>query len=187
MYQDQTPNLNLALWIPILIILLSSCQNSVATYIDYFNENQVSLTQRHSSLKWDYELKFYSPEYMAIQEFYQKGEPVDDLNSLVNEYSGVEYYKLILHSKSRIKKEEILSLFPFKFQNQIGLLIAQDTVSPLMYHYEASLAGQNLHTFLLAFEPNRFDRKVVIKDLENKSVELVIYQSEISKIPKLNL
>ena len=74
------------------------------------------------------------------------------------------------------------------FFDKTGTLTEDQLTISELYHFESDLSGQNIYTFLLAFQPlSQIDRNFIILNVEGENVNLGIAQSEINKIPKLTL
>ena len=157
-------------------------------YLESFQSKNIVLNAKQETEDWLVGLSYYTPEFMALNE--NKNNQSLEFDKILQEYSGVEYYKLKLQHRQRDNKlsKDLLDSFPFKFNDRISLVTKQDTLKSELYHYESDLSGQNIYTFLLAFQPIlKQDRNIFIKDFEGKDINLKIAQSEINKIPKLKL
>jgi len=163
----------------VLIITISSCHSlsDSELYLESFQSINIDLNDSQETQKWSISLNYYTPEFMTLNEL--KNDQSIEFKKTLEEYSGV----ILRHKPS----QDFVNSFPFKFNESVGLISPHDTLKSELYHFESDLSGQNIYTFLLAFQPmSQIDRNLVIRNLDGMDVNLSIAQSEINKIPKLS-
>ena len=151
----------------------------------------------------------YKPlDFVIANEFRSNQIKQDDYDSRKEELKGLQYYNLQVsvpnHPKLNItnyrvanaeEQQQRLYYLSFYMKNDIRLIQGQDTLAPVLYHFERSYDMAGHRTFVLAFIENQsedktpIDRTLVIDSpiMGTGPIKLKIKEEDLKNIPTLKL
>lgn len=176
-----------------LIVLLSGCnglrnkQANPADYLAYISNPRNGLIQKKHIDNIMYEVRYISPEAMALAELRDINPQKQKLEKTIEEYGQMAYFRVNIsaeegHLFNTLRTmgenpDELESYLNFDAEHDFTLRTATDTVKSGLYHFNRSYGLSNSWQLMLAFDIPNCDRQ---RDL------IVSYTDHISNSGQLN-
>lgn len=176
-------------------------------YVNWINDQEInSLTKKKKISEINYQLKHLPVAYMVSNELRKEQVSKDELDSLIPQYDGMEYYELKISvddfndetAKYGVydlaEYQERISYMSFGMQDDLSLKVNDKVVPCQLFHFERTYGVAPYATFLFAFSKEEIgdevkDRTVVLNDnLFNKGLVKFYWQAaEIENVPKIQV
>lgn len=192
----------------VTVLLLIACEAtelSPLQYLKWLNKKDNGLVFKSEGQRFRYSLKYRPTEEMVLREIDETyNRPTFD--SLQQEFNGAEYYLLKLESldkspdatKAGLTAEneyyERLNYLNFNFQNDIAIVVNNDTSMCSLYHFERNYGTAPYLNIMLAFPAVDtaflFDREILIYsriEPEPQIIRFDVPKKNIQNIPKLKI
>ena len=188
----------------VFFLLLGSCHTdalSINQYINWLKDNNEKLSVTIPKGALNFRIEFQPLEIMALRELgeFEHVKPAI-FDSVLSEYRGLEYYQLSIRGASDLlqygisdKQEfyERVEYYSFQMQNDLRMIVAQDTMSCKLFHFERNYGTAPFVTFSLAFEVPEVkgDRRIQYHEsvFGYEWIEMTLLQENIDNIPTIKL
>lgn len=190
----------------VVLFLLSgfSCNHPDALapkpYLAWIKKHHKKLIAKQELEGISYALTYRPVDLLVLSELGDRPSQ-SDFFQLRKEYQDLQYFTLRIQGNQDMMKYGIrseddyyqrLDYFAFYAQQDIQLIIAQDTLPCAMYHFERNYGGAPFLSLNLGFEvpeESRGDRSVAFYDrvYTGKLILLELAQEELNHIPKLQI
>lgn len=177
-------------------------------YVNWVNDQQInSLKKTKEISEINYELKHLPVEYMISNDLRKKEVSQEELDSLLLEYSGMEYYQLNISVDDfydetakygvvdMAEYQQRIVYMSFAMQNDLTVMVNGEKEVPCqLYHFERTYGVAPYATFLFGFSKEQMgdqvqERTVVFNDnLFHKGlVKFYWHTAEIENVPKIQV
>ncbi|MBP6794321.1 MAG: hypothetical protein KA143_04660 [Saprospiraceae bacterium] len=181
------------LLLSLLLVCLCSCDKgnlNANKYLNYFHNPENGLNLLFDTKNFEYNLQYRSPEYMALSESKGSNFTKAQLEELIREYEGMEYFLMNIKSKNYKMPEMDQQQLAFDFQKHI-FLVGSDTILPQMYHFENLQSLGKGYQFLLGFDAELRSGNPIalcIDTFQNDAnIQIPFDNNNFANLPKLSL
>jgi hypothetical protein len=175
-------------YIALIYQLLLSCSNidKQVTSNDFIKwieneENGLIITKKISSIKYTL---FYKPaEYLALNEM--KLFPVDSLKlrEFIREYNNLYFFSLkiedingknplLINSSSPEEYQTLLQYCSFDMQKDLKLILCEDTLDCVFYHFESDYLLSSFSTLSFGFD------NLYLQERPDQNCDLVLWYND---------
>ncbi len=197
----------LFLWSIITLFSFSACQQTVlpADLVKYVVNPDNGLRKQKSIGDVNVDLQYKPVGYMIANEFRKNNIDASQYKNRASELSGLQYYNLKLSINQpgvdvtsynvfdEVAQQERLYYLSFGMQHDMHLIQGQDTLRPVLYHFERSYNLSKERTFVVAFEEQDFkhqEDKTFILDIpefQTGPIKIKIRKDDLQKTPSIKL
>lgn len=198
-YNDEAPKIDLS---------ISQMQLQPNQYVNWVNDKGLNyLTKSKEIGEFNYQLKHLPVEYMISNELRKNDVSKTELDSLLSDYEGMEYYELKIDvddfydetAKYGIadmqEYQERIVYMSFAMQNDLTMKVDNtEEITCKLFHFERTYGVAPYATFLFGFSKEEMgsevsERTVVFNDnLFNKGLIKFNWQTaEIENVPKIQV
>lgn len=177
-------------------------------YVNWINNQALnSLTKKKEISEINYQLKHLPAEYMVSNELKKVQVSKEELDSLIPQYDGMEYYELRISVDDFYEEtakygvydlaeyQQRIAYMSFGMQNDLSLKVNGDKEIPCeLFHFERTYGIAPYATFLFGFSKEEMgddvaERTVILNDnLFNKGLVKFYWQTvEIENVPKIQV
>lgn len=155
-------------------LLLWSCNNrpkdaNTTDYLAYIRDDKNGLIRKKEIGDMEYEIRYLTPEAMALAELKDISAPVFMLDSTIKTYGQLAYFRVNIGSKqghlfntlkaAAINPDEAESYLNFDAEKDFQLSAGTDTSSCVLYSFSRSYGLSNAWQLMLAFDVSERNRK----------------------------
>ena len=185
---------------------MGSCRMKTAKpkeYLHYIQSKSSGLVQEKEIDKIVFEVRYLTPEAMALNELKSLTPEKKEFKKALKEYEGLNYYQMKIRSKDPdghifntlkaqgFSSEDIERHLRFEAQNKISVEEGKDTCSVLLYSFSetyglskdlvVALGTENKDTMKIHDKTFDFDADILNRGL----LKFKFNRSDLNKIPKL--
>ena len=174
--------------------------------VRYVNKVENGLNQKKRIGNVEVAVKHKPLSYVISNDLRRNDITKKEYDAKNSQLSGLQYYNLELDIKDtpgvditnvnvtdREALQERLYYLSFHMKHDIKLVQGQDTLAPVLYHFERSYDVSNHRTFVLAFEENAMNNavdKTFVLDspiLGTGPVKLTFKEEDLKSVPQIKL
>ncbi len=191
-----------------LDLTIAQLELNPVQYVQWINDQEInSLTKKKEISEINFQLKHLPVEYMVSNELRKKEVSKAELDSLLPEYQGMEYYELRISVDDfndetakygvadMAEYQQRIVYMSFAMQNDLSVTVNGDKeVACQLFHFERTYGVAPYATFLFGFSKEQMgdqveERTVVFNDnLFNKGlVKFHWHTAEIENVPKIQV
>lgn len=189
-----------------MLLLLCSCNNSpksanASDYLAYISDDKNGLIQKKEIGDIAYEIRYLTPEAMALAELKDLHATKLVLDTVIKEYGQLAYFRVNIGSKqghlfnalkaADINPDEAESYLNFDAEKDFQLSAGTDTSSCALYSFSRSYGLSNAWQLMLAFDvPERSRNRDLVLTYEDNITQNGILNfrfsdADINNVPKL--
>lgn len=191
-----------------LDLSISQLELTPDAYVSWINDQQINSLTRHKKIgEVNFQLKYLPVAYMVSNELRKKDVTQAELDSLIPQYSGMEYYELKISIDDFYEEtakygvtdmamyQQRIVYMSFAMQNDLSVVVNDSKEVPCqLFHFERTYGVAPYATFLFGFSKEQMgegvtERTVVLNDnLFNKGlIKFHWHTAEIENVPKIQV
>jgi len=196
------------LWLGWVVLLLPSCQREArpVDYVKFVRSTDNGLHKQKAIGSLLLDVQYRPVDYVIANEFRKNDIDPTAYQDRKEELDGLQYYNLKIgftgnnqmditkyNIQNEAQQQERLYYLSFHMKHDIRMIQGQDTLAPVLYHFERSFDLSNHRTFVVAFEEPDQDHtndKTLLLDtpiLATGPLKIKFKKDHIQKIPNLKI
>lgn len=193
---------------PELDLTIAQMELDPVQYVNWINDQEInSLTKKKEIGEVNFQMKYLPAEFMISNELRKKDVTQQELDSLLPDYEGMEYFELRISIDDfndetakygvydMTEYQQRIVYMSFAMQDDLSVAINGDKEVPCkLFHFERTYGVAPYATFLFGFSKQDMgegveERTVILNDnLFNKGlVKFHWHTAEIKNVPKIQV